>query len=131
MSAWPDHADPSEADRHAIARLLQARGEPQAAAIVALSVYHPEHVDNWDGGQYEAVLEVPPEFYDQVQTDEFTSVISDAAKAVIGAGHYAGLNIRVSVAPADAEWVADVVNSLRTRHVASERVVDRRPAING
>lgn len=66
MPAWPTDHDPFEADRHAIARLLQARGEAHAAAIVALSVYRPDHVDNWDGGQYEATLEVPPEFYGQV-----------------------------------------------------------------
>ncbi|MDM2496026.1 hypothetical protein PP564_13030 [Mycobacteroides abscessus] len=121
MSAWPTDRDPFEADRHAIARLLQARGESHAAAIVALSVYRPDHVDNWDGGQYEASLEVPPEFYDQVAGGEFAAAISQAAEAVIGPGHYAGLNTRVLAESPNPDWVEEVVASLRARRVASER----------
>ncbi|MEB3023570.1 hypothetical protein [[Mycobacterium] crassicus] len=122
MSAWPTDHDPFEADRHAIARLLQARGEAHAAAIVALSVYRPDHVDNWDGGQYEATLEVPPEFYDQVAGGELAVAISQAAEAIIGPGHYAGLNTRVLAQSPNPDWVEEVVNSLRARRVASERL---------
>lgn len=131
MSSWSDSADPSDAERYAIARLLQARGENHAAAIVALSGYHATHVDNWDGGQYEAVLAVPPEFYDLVTTDEFGAAIDKAAEDVIGTVHYAGLNVRVSTAQPASEWVAEVVASLRTRRVTSERVDESQPAISG
>ncbi|PJE02738.1 hypothetical protein [Mycobacterium sp.] len=130
MPAGHANSDPFEAERHAIARLLQSRDEPHAAAIVALSIYRPERVDNWDGGQYEAVLEVPPEFYDQA-TGEFADPISKAAEAVIGSGHYDGLNIRVLAQSHHPEWVEDVVSSLRARRVASERVGVHQQAING
>lgn len=131
MPAWPVDSDPFEADRRAIARLLQARGEAHAAAIVALSVYRPDHVDNWVGGQYEATLEVPPEFYDQVAGGEFAAVISQAAEAIIGSGHYAGLNTRVLAQSPNPDWVEDVVSSLRSRRVASERVDLDQVAITG
>ncbi|CPZ54761.1 Uncharacterised protein [Mycobacteroides abscessus] len=63
MSTWgaaDDPGDQYEADRCAIAKLLDARGHAEAAAIVAVSVYRPDLVDNWNGGQYEAVLEGHP-----------------------------------------------------------------------
>lgn len=131
MSTWTADRDPFEADRHAIARLLQARGEPHAAAIVALSIYRPDHVDNWDGGQYEATLEVPPEFYDQVAGGEFAAVIGQAAEAIIGSGHYAGLNVRVLAQQPNPEWVEEVVNSLRARRITSERIATEPAAITG
>jgi hypothetical protein len=66
-----------EQDRQALARLLHARGEQHAAAIVAVSSYSDVCVDNWDGGQYEAILAVPPELYDRARI-EFAKVIDKA-----------------------------------------------------
>lgn len=124
MSAAHTHPDPFDADRHAIVRLLQSRDQPQAAAIVAVSTYRPRLVDNWNGGQYEAVIQVPPELYDAAH-DEFTKSISNAAEAVIGTDRYQGLNLSVLVLPPNPDWVEEVVRSLRPRHVASERVVSQ------
>lgn len=62
MSAWgtvDDQGDLHEADRHAIARLLHTRGQTEAASIVVVSVYRPDLVDNWNGGQYETVTPIP------------------------------------------------------------------------
>jgi hypothetical protein len=50
----------SDQDRQAMARLLLSRGEDVAAAIVAVASYQEVLVDNWNGGQYEAELAVPP-----------------------------------------------------------------------
>jgi hypothetical protein len=110
-----------EEDRQALARILQARGEQHAAAIVAVSSYSDACVDNWDGGQYEAVLAVPPELYDQACT-EFTEAIDHACASLIGASHYRGLNITVRRTPVEPSWVAKIVEALNPRWVPSERV---------
>lgn len=71
---------------------------------------------------------MPPKFYDEVRTDELTTIISSAAEAVIGSGDYAGLNVRVSVVPPRPERVAEVVNSLRaatSRQSASSTAIRR------
>ncbi|RIT48808.1 hypothetical protein [Mycobacteroides abscessus] len=132
MPAWGtahDRGDLYEADRHAIARLLQARGETAAAAIVAASVYHPDLVDNWNGGQYEAVLEVAPELYDQAG-GAFRDAISSAAEAMIGSDRYQGLRVCLCVAPPHPDWVEEVVRALRPVRVASERIDVAMPAID-
>ncbi|MBE5471750.1 hypothetical protein [Mycobacteroides abscessus] len=133
MSAWgtaDDQRDLYEADRHAIARLLHARGKTEAAAIVAVSVYRPDLVDNWNGGQYEAVLEVAPELYDKAN-DEYRDVISSAAEARIGSDCYQGLRICLLAAAPQPDWVAEVVRGLQPIRVASERIGAVTPAIDG
>lgn len=133
MSAWgtaDDQRDLYEADRHAIARLLHARGQTEAAAIVAVSVYRPDLVDNWNGGQYEAVLEVAPELYDKAN-GECGDAISSAAEALIGSDCYQGLRICLLTAPPRPDWVEEVVRGLRPVHVTSERIEVVTPAIDG
>ena len=56
----PQTVPDDEQARHTMARLLQARGEHVAAALVAVSNYQDFCVDNRDGGQYEAELAAPP-----------------------------------------------------------------------
>lgn len=133
MSAWgtvDDQGDLHEADRHAIARLLHARGQTEAAAIVAVSVYRPDLVDNWNGGQYEAVLEVAPELYDKAN-GEYGDAISSAAEALIGSDCYQGLRICLLAAAPQPGWVEEVVRGLRPIHVASERINALTQAIDG
>lgn len=110
-----------EQDRQAMARLLEARGEQFAAAIVAVSSYHDVCVDNWDGGQYEAVLAVPPELYDQAR-DDFAKVIDQACANLIGVGRYRGLEITLRRTPVDQDWVTKILDALNSRWVSSERM---------
>jgi hypothetical protein len=110
-----------EQDRVALARLLQARGESHAAAIVAVSHYSDVCVDNWHGGQYEACLAVPAELYDQAGS-EFRDAIDVACQDIVGEGCYRGLNISVRRSPVKPEWIATIVNALDRRWVTSERV---------
>lgn len=124
MSVWgtvDDQGDLYEADRHAIARLLHTRGQTEAAAIVAASAYRPDLVDNWNGGQYEAVLEVPPELYDHAN-GKFRDAISVAAEALIGGDCYQGLRICLLAAAPSPDWVGEVVQRLRPIRVTSERI---------
>ncbi|WP_255784568.1 hypothetical protein [Mycobacteroides abscessus] len=133
MSTWgtaDNQGDLYESQRCAIAQLLDARGHTAAAAIVAVSVYRPDLVDNWNGGQYEAVLEVPPELYDQAN-GEFSDAISSAAEAMIGSDCYQGLRVCLLAAPPRPDWVEEVVRGLRPVHVASERIGLVTPAIDG
>ncbi|CPR38254.1 Uncharacterised protein [Mycobacteroides abscessus] len=132
MSTWgaaDDPGDQYEADRCAIAKLLDARGHAEAAAIVAVSVYRPDLVDNWNGGQYEAVLEVAPELYDQA-SGEFRDAISSAAEAMIGSDCYQGLRICLLAAAPRPDWVEEVVRGLQPVRVASERVHVAMPVID-
>ncbi|WP_319446110.1 MULTISPECIES: hypothetical protein [unclassified Mycobacterium] len=119
-SAGIDTDQTNEQDRHALARLLQARGEQHAAAIVAVSGYQDVCVDNWDGGQYEAVLAVPPELYDHAR-NEFAVAIDKACADLIGEERYRGLVVTLRRTPVDPDWVAGIVQALRPRWVPSER----------
>lgn len=56
-------------ERRTIAELLLARGLKKAAAIVAMSGYRSDCVDNWNGGQYEVVQSVPAAQFDAVGAD--------------------------------------------------------------
>ncbi|MDM3909136.1 hypothetical protein SKC41_29515 [Mycobacterium sp. 050128] len=109
-----------ERARQALSQLLSARDEQNAAALVAVSAYRDEYVDGLDGGQYEAILAVPPELYDHAR-GEFREVIDSACADIIGPDHYAGLRISVRRPPYDPDWVAKVVGALSPRWVPSER----------
>jgi hypothetical protein len=117
-------------DRQALSQLLSARGEQHAAALVAVSAYRDEYVDGLDGGQYDAILAVPPELYDQAR-GEFREVIESACADTIGQYHYSGLRICVRRPPYDPDWVAKVVAALNPRWVPSERVGARSPDQQG
>lgn len=101
----------AEGDRRMVAELLAARGERQAAALVALSTLEAVHVDNWDGGQYEAHLSVPVALYDRV-AGELAEQISAAAEAVIGAGHYRGLEVSIRRPDYRDGWDCDLFDAL-------------------
>lgn len=110
-----------EQGRFAMARLLEARGDALAAAIVAVSAYQAVLVDNWDGGQYEAELAVPPEVYDTARTNH-ADVLDRACGDLIGAERYRGLNITLKRTATNPDWVEEILASLRPQRVNSERV---------
>ena len=101
----------AEGDRRLVAELLAARGQRQAAVLVALSTLEAVHVDNWDGGQYEAHLSVPVALYDRVD-GELAEEISAAAEAVIGAGHYRGLEVSIRRPDYRDGWDRDLFDTL-------------------
>src|SRR5579884_3063044 len=94
-------ADASRFDRErrTLAEILLARGHAKAAALVAISMYRCDRVDNWDGGQFETVLSVPATQFDLV-TGDIREAIESAALAITGAGHFAGLSVEVKIAEA-------------------------------
>ena len=109
-SVWDDAERELEydRDRQALSQLLSARAEQHAAALVAISAYRDEYVGGLNGGQYDAILAVLPELYDQAR-GELREVIESACVDIIGAEHYAGLRIRLRRRPYDPDWVAKVV----------------------
>lgn len=68
-------------DRQALSQLLSARGEQHASALVAVSAYRDEYVDGLDGGQYDAILAVPPELHSLARSSRFTGF---SAGSIIG-----------------------------------------------
>jgi hypothetical protein len=109
---WGDsQSDPDgDQERQTMARLLQTRGEDVAAAIVAVSSYQDVFVDNWNGGQYEAELAVPPEVYD-VARSECVEALDRACSDLI----------TLKRAATNPEWVAKILAALRPQWVSSER----------
>ena len=88
----------------AIARLLQARGEDVAAGIVAVSNYRDFCVDNWDGGQYEAELAVPPQVYDLARSQHLEA-LDGACSDLVGAERYRGLRITLKRTDTNPHWI--------------------------
>lgn len=121
---WGDDTQATDPDdeqgRYAIARLLQSRGEQIAAAIVAVATYEAVFVDNWDGGQYEAVLAVPPELYDQARS-ESAEALDQACCDLITPGHYRGLNITLKRTKTPHEWVREILAAMKPQWVQSMR----------
>ena len=117
----------AEGDRRTLAELLAARGQRHAAAVVALSTFDAVQVDNWDGGQYEVHMSVPVALYDRV-VGELEKQVSAAAEVVIGAGHYAGLDIGIRRADYRDGWEREFIERL-SRAMRSERAADDVPAL--
>jgi hypothetical protein len=110
-----------EQARQTMARLLQARGEDVAAAVVAVSNYQDLCVDNWDGGQYESELAVPPEVYDLARS-QCAEVLDRVCSDLVGAERYRGLNIILKRIDTNPDWVEEILAALKPRRVPSERV---------
>ena len=58
-----------ERQRRTLVQLRDAAGQPALALVVAGAEYRSDCVDDWDGGQYEITLGVPPEHIFNI-TDE-------------------------------------------------------------
>ena len=117
----PQTQPDDEQARHTMARLLQSRGEHVAAAVVAVSNYQDLCVDNWDGGQYEADLAVPPEFYDLARA-QFVEALDCVCSDLIGAERYRGLTITLKRTDTNPEWAEEILAALKPHRVYSERV---------
>ena len=101
-----------ERERKALAQLLCARGHAEIAALVAMCGFATYQVDNWDGGQYEAELSVPPAHYDSV-SGEVREIIDAAARAVVGDGHYQSLRVVLLIGDAESGWDRDFLDWFR------------------
>jgi hypothetical protein len=125
---WDDSDDDREyqfdRDRHALAQLLQARGEGHAAAIVAVSHYSTDYVGN---DKWNVTLAVPAELYDLARK-ELSERLQDACADVVGREAFDRITFRVRRPPYEADWVADIVRSLDRQWVPSERITN--PALN-
>ncbi|WP_024794184.1 hypothetical protein [Tomitella biformata] len=100
-----------EQERKTLAELLLARGESIAAALVAVAEYRRNQVDNWDGGQYEVDLALPADMFDAAA--DVRGELAEAARAVIGEGHFQGLTISVRRSDLIPSWDKDLLDSLR------------------
>ncbi|MFB1298616.1 hypothetical protein ACAG24_024200 [Mycobacterium sp. pW049] len=109
-----------EGRRHALAKLLQSRGAPEAAAIVAVAHYR---VDYAGDDAYLVTLSIPAEFYDPARS-EFCEVIAAACSDIVGPAQFGGVSFRVRTPDYrhDAEWIDIIVRALDRSWVASERV---------
>ena len=119
---WNDLKADAEADRraraavedrqrHAVARLLHARGQRRAAALVAISGYTVECFDAYGEPAYEVRLAVPPAQFDVVD-GAMRTVIADAAAAVSAPRSPCGLELDVRL-PDDAPgWDEDLLRQL-------------------
>lgn len=117
----PETGGTYDPDHHSIAHLLMARGELLAAGLVALSRYRTDCVDNWNGGQYRATLEVPAEAFDQV-CGELRKCLDAACRDVIGSDSYSGLQICVLAPPEDPDWAVALIGVLELRRIPSQRI---------
>jgi hypothetical protein len=118
---WADgEAHRREQQRQALAALPAARGEQAAAAIVAMSDWRTDLVDNWNGGQYRGVLAVPPTCYDVVD-GELRDALAGAAGAILGVG-FAGLDIEVRLGDAAPGWDVELLTWLRESTAADPAI---------
>lgn len=101
----------AERERQAVAQLLLARGHHLAAALVAVSGYRSDCVDNWDGGQYEVTLLVPAGQYDVVD-DDVRAAIMSAAAAVTGEGHFSGLIVAIRLPDHQPGWDEELLRTI-------------------
>lgn len=108
-------AERAERERAALAKLLSARGQMAAAAIVAMSGWRAEDLgDAFRGTEYQAVLSVPPEGFDAV-TDDLRDAIADAAVAVLG-NAFTELAVVVRLDAAEPAWDQQLVDRLREQY---------------
>ena len=98
-------------ERRTMAELLLARGQPKAAALVAMSDYRSEYVDNWNGGVYAVVLSVPAAQFDQVDP-ETRVALEGAARDITGAEQFSGLRLEVQLVDPEPGWERDLFNRL-------------------
>src|SRR4051812_9200547 len=75
-------AEQHERQRHALATLLAARKQREAAAIVTISGWTVVETSSYGEGSYAGRLAVPPAAFDFVN-DAMKQVLDDAAAAVI------------------------------------------------
>ena len=109
----------AERERQALAQLLAARGHRAAAAVVAISEWRTDLVDNWNGGQYTAVLAVPPAYYDLVEGD-IREQLTAAASAVVGES-FVGFDLELRLSDVEHGWDEALLGWLRDQHQGGGR----------
>lgn len=105
-------AEAWERDRKTMAELLLTRGEGHAAALVAISEYRSDMVDNWDGGQYEVDIALPAVAYDKAD-EAVRGAMTKAAQDIVGHGHFQGLKVSVRRSALTPNWDRDIFDFVR------------------
>lgn len=103
-----------ERERRTLVQMLDGAGQPELALVVAASEYGRDHVDDWDGGQYEVSLGVPPEYVFNI-TDEHRSELNRCLSVIVGERHYRGLIVGARLAEYQPGWDAEFVQRLWAR----------------
>lgn len=93
------------------------------AVLVAASEYRCVHVDNLDGGHHEGHFAVPASVYDHAASDPHRSALGDAARAVIGAAHFAGIDVTPQRPPPEQGW-----EEALSRRLLNEQAANADPA---
>lgn len=119
-----------ERERRTLVQLLDAAGQPELVLVVAGSEYRSDCVDNWDGGQYEITLGVPPEHIFKI-TDEHRAQLERCAQVIVGEKHYRGLTVGVRLAEHEPGWDVEFAQQLWARLDAADVAapVTPRPAL--
>jgi hypothetical protein len=103
-----------ERERHTLVQLLEAAGQPALALVIAGSEYRRDCVDNWNGGQYEVTLGIPPEHLFNI-TDEHRGHLERCAQVIVGERQYQSLTIGVRLAEHQPGWDAEFAQRLWAR----------------
>jgi len=103
-----------ERERRTLVQLLDAAGQPALALVVAGSEYRSDCVDNWDGGQYEVTLGVPPEHIFNI-TDEHRQHLDRCLQVIVGEKHYRGVTVGVRLAEHQPGWDTEFAQRLWAR----------------
>ncbi len=119
-----------ERERRTLVQLLDADGQPDLALVIAGSEYRSDCVDNWDGGQYEVTLGVPPEHIFNI-TAEHRENLERCLQVIVGEKHYQGLTVGVRLAEHQPGWDVEFAQQLWARLDAanSAPVADQRLAL--
>jgi hypothetical protein len=119
-----------ERERRTLVQLLNASAQPELALVVTGSEYRSDCVDNWDGGQYEITLGVPPEHIFKI-TDGHREHLERCLRVIVGEKHYRGLTVGVRLAEHQPGWDIDFAKQLWARLDAADvaAAAETRPAL--
>lgn len=100
-----------ERERRTLVQLLDAAGQPALALVIAGGEYRSDCVDNWDGGQYEVTLGVPPEHVFNI-TDEHRQHLDRCMQVIVGEKHYRGVVVGVRLSEYQPGWDVEFAQQL-------------------
>lgn len=103
-----------ERERRTLVQLLDAAGQPALALVIAAAEYRSDCVDNWDGGQYEITLGIPPEHIFNI-TDEHRQHLERCLTVIVGEKHYRGLTVGVRLVEHQPGWDVEFAHRLWAR----------------
>jgi len=113
-----------ERDREALCQLLRSRGFDAAGLVVAAAELTLDDINpNWNGGQHEVVLAVPPPMYDGANSEPVLAQLSSAAEAVVGSEHFVAVRIALRRGEAKEGWdwqvAQDILSAARDSSTAT------------